>query len=241
MNPTVSRRSLFPLPGRGVLGAAAGLTAGLLGHDALAGPATERQAESETVPFYGERQSGITTPAQDRLHIAAFDVITADREELIRLLKDWTEAAAAMTAGREAGATGAVNGPYDAPPEDTGEAIGTGCGPADTHLRFRTDPLRKGRQGQVRVGGPQARGPYRPAAFPGRPAARPADRWGSRGAGLLRRPAGRRACHPEPRPDRLRQGTHPLVPARFRTYVLHLPGPADTPAISSASKTAPTT
>ena len=38
---------------------------------------------------------------QDRLHFAAFDVITDSREELIELLQDWTAAAARMTrAGR---------------------------------------------------------------------------------------------------------------------------------------------
>ena len=128
MSSTVSRRRLLSLAGAGGVGAAAGLTAGLLGHDAVVGPSDQNQPGPETVPFYGERQAGITTPAQDRLHMAAFDVTTADREELIRLLKDWTEAAAAMTAGREAGATGAVNGPYDAPPEDTGEALGLSAG-----------------------------------------------------------------------------------------------------------------
>jgi deferrochelatase/peroxidase EfeB len=128
MNPAVSRRKLFALAGAGGAGAAAGLTAGLLGHDALVGQAARTQPESETVPFYGARQAGITTPAQDRLHMAAFDVITEDRGELIQLLKEWTAAAAALAAGREAGATGAVNGPYDAPPEDTGEALGLGAG-----------------------------------------------------------------------------------------------------------------
>ena len=31
-------------------------------------------AGDHVVPFYGEHQSGIATPAQDRLHFAAFDV-----------------------------------------------------------------------------------------------------------------------------------------------------------------------
>ncbi len=75
------------------------------------------------VPFFGDHQAGITTPAQDRLHMAAFDVTTEDRKELIKLLKDWTAAAEAMTTGNPTGRTGAVDGPYDAPPEDTGEAL----------------------------------------------------------------------------------------------------------------------
>ena len=32
------------------------------------------------VPFHGEHQAGIVTPAQDRLHFVAFDVITDDRD-----------------------------------------------------------------------------------------------------------------------------------------------------------------
>ena len=40
---------------------------------------------------------------QDRLHFAAFDVITESREELVQLLKDWTTAAARMTQGLGAG------------------------------------------------------------------------------------------------------------------------------------------
>jgi deferrochelatase/peroxidase EfeB len=79
---------------------------------------------SDAVPFTGAYQAGITTPQQDRLHFVAFDVITDDRDALIRLLKDWTAAARRMTAGRDAGPVGAVGGSQYAPPDDTGEAIG---------------------------------------------------------------------------------------------------------------------
>ena len=73
-------------------------------------------------PFHGEHQAGIVTPAQDRLHFAAFDVTATSRAELLLLLKAWTAAAAAMTQGRPVG--GGAPLPYDAPPADTGEAIG---------------------------------------------------------------------------------------------------------------------
>ncbi|WP_374955171.1 iron uptake transporter deferrochelatase/peroxidase subunit [Arthrobacter sp. MYb51] len=122
----VSRRGLLSLAGVGGAGAVAGLAAGFLGHDALSAAAAS-SADTSTgeavVPFFGEHQAGITTPAQDRLHMAAFDVTTEDRKELIKLLKDWTAAAESMTTGLPTGATGAVDGPYDAPPEDTGEAL----------------------------------------------------------------------------------------------------------------------
>lgn len=74
-------------------------------------------------PFYGTHQAGIVTPAQDRLHFAAFDVSSASRDDLITLLKAWTDAAARMTQGRPAGEFGPAAGPYDSPPDDTGEAF----------------------------------------------------------------------------------------------------------------------
>ncbi|WP_328472658.1 iron uptake transporter deferrochelatase/peroxidase subunit [Actinoplanes sp. NBC_00393] len=98
---------------------------------ALAGTATlaacdapEPDPVSDAVAFTGEHQAGIVTPAQDRLHFVAFDVITKDRDRLVQLLKDWTAAAARMTQGRDAGEIGAVAGIPEAPPDDTGEAIG---------------------------------------------------------------------------------------------------------------------
>ncbi|MBD0710820.1 MULTISPECIES: iron uptake transporter deferrochelatase/peroxidase subunit [unclassified Streptomyces] len=75
------------------------------------------------VPFHGPHQAGIATAVQDRLHFAAFDVTTKDRDELIQLLKDWTRAAERITAGAEVG-DGAYGGLPEAPPDDTGEALG---------------------------------------------------------------------------------------------------------------------
>lgn len=79
------------------------------------------RAMATSVDFYGQHQAGIVTPAQDRLHFVAFDVVTADRAKFVQLMKDWTVAAAHMTSGRSEGATG---GPAEAPPSDTGEALG---------------------------------------------------------------------------------------------------------------------
>jgi deferrochelatase/peroxidase EfeB len=83
----------------------------------------KKSGDDSVIPFFGGHQAGIATPVQDRLHFAAFDVITDDRAKLIRLLKDWTAAAAAMTSGKPIGA-GAVGGIPEAPPDDTGEALG---------------------------------------------------------------------------------------------------------------------
>lgn len=74
--------------------------------------------------FRGAHQAGIVTPAQDRLHFAAFDVTTDSREELVALLKAWTDAAERLTRGHGAGPVGPTQGSTDLPPDDTGEAIG---------------------------------------------------------------------------------------------------------------------
>ncbi|MFJ9380002.1 iron uptake transporter deferrochelatase/peroxidase subunit [Streptomyces sp. NPDC101455] len=75
------------------------------------------------VAFHGANQAGIATPVQDRLHFAAFDVKTDDRAEFVRMLKDWTAAARRMTGGHAVG-DGAYGGLAEAPPDDTGEALG---------------------------------------------------------------------------------------------------------------------
>ncbi|WP_128983390.1 iron uptake transporter deferrochelatase/peroxidase subunit [Streptomyces roseicoloratus] len=118
-----SRRTVIGWGGAGLaLGAAATggavALAGGGGSDAV--PAAEAGG---AVPFHGAHQAGIATPVQDRLHFAAFDVKTKDRAELIRLLQDWTRAAERMTAGHEVG-DGAYGGLPEAPPDDTGEALG---------------------------------------------------------------------------------------------------------------------
>ncbi|MDX3075358.1 iron uptake transporter deferrochelatase/peroxidase subunit [Streptomyces sp. NPDC088354] len=119
---TTSRRTLLGWTGAGVvLGAAAAgsaVAAVRSGNDAV--PAA---SAGSAIAFHGAHQAGITTPVQDRLHFAAFDVTTEDREELVALLKEWTEAARRMTQGRPVG-EGAVGGLAEAPPDDTGEALG---------------------------------------------------------------------------------------------------------------------
>ncbi|TYP86506.1 iron uptake transporter deferrochelatase/peroxidase subunit [Blastococcus xanthinilyticus] len=125
----LSRRRLFGLVGAGTAGAlVAGGVGGAIGRataaDAPGVEAAATDAATDAVPFPGAHQAGIVTPAQDRLHFVAFDVTTGDRDELVELLRAWTAAARRMTAGRDAGPVGAVDGDPDAAPDDTGEAIG---------------------------------------------------------------------------------------------------------------------
>ncbi|MFI8850888.1 iron uptake transporter deferrochelatase/peroxidase subunit [Streptomyces sp. NPDC053499] len=117
----MARRSLLGWGGAGLaLGAvAAGGTATAL-HNDSADAATDA---GRAVPFHGAHQAGIATAVPDRLHFAAFDVTTEDRAELIQLLKDWTAAAARMTAGHAVG-EGAFGPIPESPPDDTGEAAG---------------------------------------------------------------------------------------------------------------------
>jgi deferrochelatase/peroxidase EfeB len=119
---TVSRRRAMALAGAGVAGIAGAAAVGGTVARQAAGAGEAHAAGA--VPFHGRNQAGIVTPAQDRLHFVAFDVVTKDRGALVRMLKDWTAAAARMTAGKDAGTIGATAGIPEAPPDDTGEAIG---------------------------------------------------------------------------------------------------------------------
>lgn len=118
--PKFSRRLLLSSAGAG----GAGLALGALAHAAYAGELTPAKAADDQVPFYGEHQAGITTASQDRMHTAAFDVLTEDRDELILMLTTFTAAINQMVQGLEVGEGGALNGSYEAPPADTGEALG---------------------------------------------------------------------------------------------------------------------
>ncbi|WP_240640419.1 iron uptake transporter deferrochelatase/peroxidase subunit [Microbacterium sp. 10M-3C3] len=119
---------------RGVLGlalgaGAAGLAAGGVGGAEVAGAVT-RAADaaapaSARYSFFGPHQAGITTPVQEHLHFASFDMMSrTTRDDLVSLLQDWTYAAARMTQGLDVSASGALHGSPEAPPDDTGEALG---------------------------------------------------------------------------------------------------------------------
>ncbi len=116
----LSRRALLGAFGAGAVTVAGiGTAAAVVRNDS----ATDSSSDELRYDFYGPHQSGITTPMQDQLHFAALDVTTDSRDALIALLKQWTAASAAMMSGDLVGQFGAVNGPYDAPPQDTGEAL----------------------------------------------------------------------------------------------------------------------
>ncbi len=117
MSP-ITRRRLLASAGAGAAGIGLGGAAGyLVGHETA-------EASSDgtgSVQFYGEHQAGIDTPAQDRLHFAAFDLVTESRADLQEMLREWSRAAAEMTAGDM---VGDANSLQPAPPDDTGETVG---------------------------------------------------------------------------------------------------------------------
>ncbi|MEU7739129.1 iron uptake transporter deferrochelatase/peroxidase subunit [Nonomuraea sp. NPDC049158] len=122
MSERMSRRKLF---GMGAAGAAAVGVGAVATRSLLEEPPVAHAASiSDPVPFYGEHQAGIVTPAQDRLHFVSFDVITDKRAELVELMQEWTAAAARMVQGKEAGTFGTLGGVPEAAPDDTGEALG---------------------------------------------------------------------------------------------------------------------
>jgi deferrochelatase/peroxidase EfeB len=114
-----SRRRLLGWTGAGLALAGAGAATGY----SVATSAPE-PAPDGVVPFRGPQQAGIITPAQDRLHFVALDLTTSDPAQVRALLRKWTAAAERMVAGAETTPGGAVNLNPDAPPTDTGEALG---------------------------------------------------------------------------------------------------------------------
>jgi deferrochelatase/peroxidase EfeB len=126
MSGSTRRAVIASGAGAAVAGAAAGLAYAARPSAAAASPAAGgggAGADAGIVAFRGERQAGITTAAQDRLHLVALDVVTDDPDRLRDLLTRWTRAAERMTYGAEAAPGGVVGGGPWKVPEDTGEAL----------------------------------------------------------------------------------------------------------------------
>ena len=77
------------------------------------------------LPVFGAHQSGVSTPLQDHLHFAAFDMSErADRRDLASLLQDWSAATARMTVGLPVRLPESPRSDQNTPADDTGEALG---------------------------------------------------------------------------------------------------------------------
>lgn len=146
----LSRRGLLGLLGAGAAGLAIGGAGGAAVATAVAGAASAADADGVHA-FFGEHQAGITTEVQDHLHFAAFDLDDdLTRDDLVSLLQDWSYAASRMTQGLDVSASGAVGGSPQAPPDDTGEALG--LPPSSLTITFGFGPGLFERDGVDRFG-----------------------------------------------------------------------------------------
>jgi deferrochelatase/peroxidase EfeB len=92
---------------RGFLTRAAGLAAAAGALAADAGTPVLAKADpsavavdAQTEPFWGGNQGGIVTPTQGHTYFLALDLTTTKRDEVVQLLKAWTDAASRLTAGK---------------------------------------------------------------------------------------------------------------------------------------------
>lgn len=97
-------------------------------------------AQLDTIPFHGSHQAGISTPAQEHLQFGAFDIVSDSVDELRRLLRSWSRAAALIAAGEVIGEFRKEG----RPPVDTGEAVG--LGPSRVTVTFGFGPAVFGRR-----------------------------------------------------------------------------------------------
>ncbi|MEW6339953.1 MAG: iron uptake transporter deferrochelatase/peroxidase subunit [Pseudomonadota bacterium] len=98
-------------------------------------------------PFFGEHQSGIVTAQQSHIYVAALDLTTTKRDDVIGLLRTWTDAAARMTQGQPAGA---LPGPDGKAAPDSGDVLG--LGPAGLTVTFGFGPGLFTSEGKDRYG-----------------------------------------------------------------------------------------
>jgi deferrochelatase/peroxidase EfeB len=128
-----SRRGLFATAG-GVLAALGS------GFDARAAE-SGRQSRKDIEPFWGEHQAGIITPAQSHTYFAALDLTTTKRDDLVNLLRSWTNAAARLTQGQSIDPVRLVQAysqESDALTPDSGDALG--LSPARLTITFGFGP-----------------------------------------------------------------------------------------------------
>ena len=204
-----------------------------------------RDADAATYPFYGR------APGRHRHARAGPAALRRVRRHRRRratssstLLQRWTAAAARLTPGEPVGPYGPRRGPYDAPPDDTGEALGPAARRPDPHLRLRPDAVRRTPTAQrpLRARRPAARGARRAAALPRRQPRPRAQRRRPRAS--RRAPTTRRSpCTPSATSPASAFGTarDALVAARVRPHLVDVDRRRRRRATCSASRTAPPT
>lgn len=143
-----ARRGFLKAGGAAGLAAALGAASGAQAAVKPSHAPDARDPMTAAEPFFGEHQGGVVTPQQSHAYVAAFDLKTEKRDELVQLLRDWTAAAAKLTRGaalEDYGQTG-----DDAVPADSGEALG--LGPAGLTITFGFGPGLFTHEGKDRYG-----------------------------------------------------------------------------------------
>jgi deferrochelatase/peroxidase EfeB len=123
---------------RGFLASAAGLAAGSTlapGSASARDVAPGAAGEAASEPFVGPHQAGILTPPQAHTYIAAFDLVTGKREAVEKLMRAWTQATAALCAGKPVDIGNPAAGDFDRDPADV-----LGLSPARLTLTFGFGP-----------------------------------------------------------------------------------------------------
>ncbi|MEV6773680.1 Dyp-type peroxidase [Nocardia sp. NPDC051030] len=99
--PRLNRRRL--LGGGAAVAGAAGAAGIGWGAATLTHREHDRDPAFDTVPFHGRHQAGIDTDPQGQVAFVGFDLLPgADRDDIIGLLKIWTDDAARITQGKPA-------------------------------------------------------------------------------------------------------------------------------------------
>ncbi|AUT72496.1 iron uptake transporter deferrochelatase/peroxidase subunit [Paraburkholderia hospita] len=121
--PSRPGRRGFLKAGGAAVAAGAGLATSSVTHAALTRTHAD-DVQRQIEPFYGAHQGGVVTPQQSHSYLAAFDLKTDKREEVIALLREWTQAAARMTQGKPAGSLETAD---DKPAADSADVLGLGA------------------------------------------------------------------------------------------------------------------
>jgi deferrochelatase/peroxidase EfeB len=121
--PSRPGRRGFLKAGGAAVAAGAGLATSGVTHAALTRTHAD-DVQRQIEPFYGAHQGGVVTPQQSHSYVAAFDLKTDKREEVIALLREWTQAAARMTQGKAAGSLETAD---DKPAADSADVLGLGA------------------------------------------------------------------------------------------------------------------
>ncbi|MFP3563652.1 iron uptake transporter deferrochelatase/peroxidase subunit [Paraburkholderia sp. SIMBA_030] len=151
-HPSRPARRGFLKAGGAAVAAGASLGAGLGTPQAALGktPAHNAEPHMAVEPFYSAHQGGIVTPQQSHTYVAALDLTTDKRDDVIALLRAWTDAAARLTQGATAAPLPPGDAGADKAAPDSGDVLG--LGPAGLTITFGFGPGLFTHEGKDRYG-----------------------------------------------------------------------------------------